>query len=105
MIGFILWAIVGVFFIGLGIFSFFSKKATGFWANAEMFEVDNVQKYNHAMGKLWTSYGIIFIILGLPLLGGQNSPFILISCIGVLVELIVFMIIYTLIIEKKYRKH
>lgn len=105
MIGFIIWTIVGIFFIILGIFVFFSKKAAGFWANAKMFEVNNVKKYNHAMGKLWIAYGIIFILLGLPLLNGQNSPLILISCIGLLVETIIFMVIYTLAIEKKYRKH
>lgn len=105
MIGFIIWALVGIFFIGLGIFSFFSKKATGFWANAKMFEVDNVKKYNHAMGIFWIAYGIIFILLGLPLLSGQNSPLILISCVGLLVETIIFMMIYTLRIEPKYRKH
>lgn len=66
IIGFIIWAIVGCVFIILGICSFFSKSAVGFWANTKMHEVNNVKKYNHTMGKLWIAFGIVFIALGLP---------------------------------------
>ena len=104
MIGFIIWAIVGCFFVGVGISSFFAQKATGFWANNKMFEVNDVKKYNHAMGKLWCFFGIVLILLGIPLLDGQNSPLVLISSIGVIFEVIVLIIIYTQVIEKKYRK-
>ena len=34
-ISFIVWSIVGCLFIGVGIYSFYAKKAIGFWANAE----------------------------------------------------------------------
>lgn len=106
MIGFIIWAIVGCFFIGLGIFSFISKnpRPLGFWANAKVFEVSNVKKYNHAMGILWCVFGIVFIVLGIPLLGGQNNPLILFSVIGAMAEAIAVMVVYVLIIEKKFRK-
>ena len=33
VIGFVIWCIAGSFFIALGIYSLFSKKAIGFWAN------------------------------------------------------------------------
>lgn len=105
IIGFIIWSIVGIIFMGIGISSFFSQKAVGFWANAKMYEVNDVKKYNHAVGKLWILYGVIFIILGLPLLSGQNSPFILLSIIGIMMETIALMTIYTLVITPKYRKH
>lgn len=104
MTGFIIWAIVGCCFIGLGIFSFFSKRPTGFWANTKMFEVNDIRRYNHAMGKLWCAFGIVFIVLGIPLLDGQNTPLILISVLGIFLEAIALMIIYTQVIEKKYRK-
>lgn len=105
MIGFIIWTIAGCCFIGLGIYSFFAKKATGFWANARMFEVSKVRKYNCAMGKLWCSFGFIFILLGIPLLAGQNSSLILlISLPGVFIEVITVMVLYTQVIERKYRK-
>ena len=42
------------------------------------------------------------IILGIPLLEGQNTPYILLSVIGVMVETIAIMAVYSLGIVKKY---
>ena len=100
---FILWSICGIFFICLSIYALFAKKAVGFWANAEVFEVTNIKQYNTAMAKLFFVFGIIFILLGLPLLL-QNMAWILLSVIGVMFETITTMSIYTIIIEKKYKK-
>ena len=47
-------------------------------------------------------YGIIFVILGIPLLDDQNTPYVLLSVIGVMVETIVIMAAYSLVIVKKY---
>ena len=102
--GFILWAIVGLFMIGLGISSFFSKKAVGFWANANTFPVKDVRGYNRATGTLFLVYGLIFVVLGLPLLGGQNNALIIVSILGVVIETIAIMVIYSLVVEKKYRE-
>ena len=106
ILAFIFWSIIGLLFIILGIYAFFSKKAQpmGFWANAKMFEVTDVRKYNAAMGKLFIGFGMIFIILGLPLLSGQNSALIILSAFGVMAEVILMMAIYTIVIEKKYKK-
>ena len=103
-IAFLIWAAAGLLFIGIGIFDFFSKKQAGFWANAKMFEVTDVRKYNAAIGKLFIGFGIVFIALGLPLLSGQNSALIILSMFGVMAEAIFMMAIYTLVIEKKYKK-
>ena len=106
IIAFVIWCMVGLLFIGFGIYAFFSKKAQpmGFWANAKMFEVTDVKKYNKAMGKLFCGFGIVFILFGLPLLSGQNSALILLSAFGVMAEAIIMMGIYTIVIEKKYKK-
>lgn len=106
IIAFFMWLILGCLFVGLGIYSFISKKAVAFsfWANAEMFPVNNVKEYNRTMGILWIVFGVVFIILGLPLLKGQNSPYIVFSILGVMAEAIAAMAIYTTVIEKKYRK-
>ena len=106
MLAFTIWSIIGLLFIILGIYAYFSKKAQpmGFWANAKMFEVTDVRKYNAAMGKLFIGFGMIFIILGLPLLLGQNSALIILSAFGVMAEVIIMMAIYTIVIEKKYKK-
>ena len=68
IIGFIVWAIVGCFIIGIGISAFFRKKAVGFWANIKAEPINDIKNYNYAMGKLFIVYGVIFILLGTPLL-------------------------------------
>ncbi len=60
--------------------------------------------YNRAMGNLFIVYGVIFIMLGLPLLSEQNSFYILFSVLGVIGETIAIMAIYSLYITKKYEK-
>ncbi len=104
IIGFIIWTLCGCFIIGLGISAFFSKKPVGFWANIKIFQVNDIKGYNRATGKLFIVYGIIFIMLGLPLLSGENSPYILLSILGVMLETIAIMAIYSLFITKKYEK-
>ncbi len=103
IIGFIMWGLVGLLFVCLGIYSFFSKKPMGFWANAEMFEVTDLKKYNSAVAKLYCAFGFVFILLGLPLLS-DNAALILLSTLGVMLEVIVIMVIYVTVIERKYRK-
>lgn len=102
MLAFIIWAIVGLFFLGLGIYSFRAKKAVGFWANAETLPMEDVKGYNKAMGKLWCVFSVIFIVLGLPLLAGQNSALVIMTILGIVFEMIGTMIVY-LRIEEKYR--
>lgn len=103
-LGFWIWCFVGALFICLGIYSLFSKKAIGFWANVEVFEVTDIKKYNAAMAKLFFVYGIVMILLGIPLLSGQNSVWIIFSSIGLMFETIIAMAVYITVIEKKYRQ-
>ena len=76
----------------------------GFWANADVCEVRDIKKYNHALSGLFSIFGIVTIALGVPLLAGQNSAWVLLSVMGVMIESIIAMAVYTLVIEKKYRK-
>ena len=100
---FLLLCIWGVLYICLAIYIWFSKKAIGFWGNRKMFEVTDIRKYNHAMSKLYVAHGIVFILLGLPLLTG-HSGWILLSIAGVVMETIVLIVVYSLAIRKKYKK-
>lgn len=106
--GFIIWTLVGMLFIMEGIYCINSKKevAIGFWTNGKkpQIEVKNIKAYNKSLGKLWCIYGFFFILLGIPLLGEQNSPFIIITLIGTILEVIILMTVYTIKIEGKYRK-
>ena len=102
--GFIIWCVFGIIFLCLAVFSWFSKKPVGFWANADVCEVRDIKKYNHALSGLFSIFGIVTIALGVPLLAGQNSAWVLLSVMGVMIESIIAMAVYTLVIEKKYRK-
>ena len=105
-IAFIIWALMGVLFIAMGIYDISSKKAKpfGFWANAEVASIEDVRGYNRALGILWCVYGVLFVLIGLPLLAGQNSGSIIISMLGTMFISIGAMIAYVVGIEPKYRK-
>ena len=105
MVGFVIWMLCSVVMVAFGIYAFFSIRIMpfGFWANAKVFEVRDVRAYNRAVGKLWCVFGFVFALLGLPLLTGQNSPYIILSIMGCMVEAIGAMVVYVTVIEKKYR--
>lgn len=106
LLAFIIWAIVGILFIAMGIHNINSKKTKpfGFWANAEVAPIEDVKGYNRALGILWCVYGVLFALIGLPLLDGQNSGLIIISILGAMLITIVSMVAYVVGIEPKYRK-
>lgn len=97
--------IVALIIIAIGIKAFCSKKtvAISFWANVNPFLVKDIKGYNRAIGKLFIIYGLILIVLGFPLLKGQNTSYILLSVLGVMIETIAIMVIYILCIETKYK--
>ncbi len=90
--------------VSVGVYAFFAKKAIGFWANVKPVDVTDVRGYNRAIGRLLCIGGLIFILLGLPLLRGQNTAGILFSILGVVFGSIAMMIVYTAYIERKYKK-
>ncbi len=104
MVAFIIWCSAACIFIAFGIYCLFAKSVVGFWANTgNKPEVSDIKKYNKAMCILWCVFGLVMIALGVPLLAGDNSPFILITILGTPIEIIVTMVIYVTVIEKKYR--
>lgn len=103
MIGFIIWMGVGILLFALGIYCFFAKKQVGFWANAKSPKVHDVKAFNRAVGKLWLVYAVIFCVLGLPMLLPQPSVAILLSVVGVVIEIVVLIAVY-MKIEQKYSK-
>ena len=99
------FALIGVFFLIMGIRCRHSDKPSGFWANAEQFEVNDVRAYNKAMSKLWFVAAVLYTALGLPLLTPANILLvILVSIIGCMIVTIGIMIFFTTVIESKYRK-
>lgn len=104
MAAFLIWCMVAGFFIVLGIVDLFLKKPAGFWANTERPEVTDVRGFNRAMCILWCSFGGIMILLGIPLLAGQNSGLIVVTILGLFAEVIATMVVYMQIIEKKFTR-
>lgn len=100
--GFIIWAAVGAVLMIMGICDMFAGKPVGFWANVKTLKVNDVKGYNRATGILLIVYGIIFILLGIPMLCEQGKSLMLLSTVGVMFETIITMAVYTLCIEKKY---
>lgn len=106
MAAFIIWTVMGVLFIIMGIVDIFSKKqkAFGFWANAQTLPIENIKGYNRALGILWIVYGVVLILLGIPLIKGDDSPWLIITILGTMFEAIAAMAVYVTVIEKRYRK-
>lgn len=105
ILGFVIWTAAACFFIGLGIYDFRTDRQAevGFWANAKTPPMRDVKAYNRAVGKLFMAYGVIFFLLGLPLLSG-NALLIIFSIVGIMLESIVSMTVYTVGIQGKYEK-
>ena len=105
---FIIWTIMGVIFVLVGIYDMNSikEKPFGFWANAEVGPIEEIKAYNRALGRLWCVYGILFVLMGLPLLNfnEQNEGLIIIPIVGTVLISIGTMAVYTIGIEAKYRK-
>ncbi len=105
MMGFVIWMLVSLIFLGFGLSSFKAKNPVGFWANVKPPEIENVKAYNRAVGKLWCVFAVVLALLGFPfLVAEQNSPLFFITIVGVMLEVIVVAVVYTVKIESKYRK-
>lgn len=102
MWAFIVWSMISAFFIVLGVVCFFYKKPMYFWTVKEMYRVRDIKKYNAALGKLWIGFAIVLELLGLPLLLGQNMPWVILTLLGTAWSAIILMVLYSKI-EKKYR--
>lgn len=98
------WSVCGILLAALGVYAFFAEKEIGFWANAKPIAVNDIRGYNRAVGKLFIVGGVVFVLLGLPLLKGQNTAGVLLSMLGVVFGSLAMMIVYTVGIESKYRK-
>lgn len=106
VIAFIIWIILGILFLGMGIYDFNSKKREpfGFWANIRVEQIEDVKGYNRALGILWCVYGVLFILIGLPLLDKQSSGLMILSILGAMFISIAAMVVYVIVIEEKYCK-
>lgn len=104
LVGFLLWSICALCFLGIGIYARRSEKPAGFWANVRAPEVTDVKRYNRAVSNLWIIGAVLFELLGIPfLLAEQNSPLFIISILGTVMLVLGMMIRYSFI-ESRFRK-
>lgn len=102
IIGFVMWCIGGCIIIGLGIYALFAKKPMHLWAGDKVTNVSDIRGYNRAMAVFYCILGVVFILLGLPLL--IDAVWMLLSAVGVAFEFIIAAAVYATKIERKYRK-
>lgn len=104
VIGFIIWSIVAVIFLGIGISCRKSREAVGFFTFVKPPIVDNIEHYNNAVSLLWFVAAGVLEIVGIPILFiKQNSPLFIPVIFAVLILVIVMAIVYVKI-EAKYKK-
>ena len=105
IIGFIIWSICALIMIGIGVWSWRSQKAVGFFTGVKAPEVKDVVKYNHSVAILWFAYGILFEAFGVPLLFfKQNSGEFVITFFGTILSTLALVIGYTVILKKHQRQ-
>lgn len=103
IIGFVIWSIISLIFVVIGIVSYKSKEAVGFFTFVKAPTVTDIKKYNKAVAILWFVFALLLEVMGLPfLLFEQNSPFFIITAFGV-VALVIAIIISYIFIEQKYK--
>lgn len=103
IIGFLILIIVDILFWVIAIIAWKSKKPVGFFAGINPPEVSDVKRYNRAVAKIWFYYAIMMILLGIPLLAGQNKALIVVSILGMMYLAISIAVMY-LYVENKYKK-
>ena len=105
MSAFIIWALMGIVMIGFGIYALFAKTARpfGFWSNAETLPMKDVKGYNRAGSILFMVFGVLFILIGLPLLFDAKGAGLIIPILGSVFLSITAMAVYVTVIEKKYK--
>lgn len=102
IIGFMIWSIVMVLFVGIGISCRKSDVAVGFFTGCKPPEIENVSGYNKAVARLWFVSALIYEIMGIPLLFLEQNSLLFIPIIfGVPIGVIVMMVAY-LRIERQY---
>lgn len=103
IIVFMIWSVVAVMFLMIGISTWKSKEAAGFFTFVNPPKVKDVMRYNHAVAKLWFAAALLLEILGVPFLWAeQNSPLFIFVILGVVILVIAMMIVY-IRVEAKYK--
>jgi hypothetical protein len=84
IMGYLLWTLLSLLFVGIGIWARRSEKPAVFFAGIRPERIRDVREYNRAIACLWFVYAGLFALLGLPFLFfRQNSAGFLLPVLGV----------------------
>ncbi len=101
IIGFIFWSAIALLIAGIGVWTWRSKKAAGFFTGVEAPKVSDVKKYNHAVAILWFVFAFLFELPGFLFLSlKHNSAELIILPLTIPLLCIGLMIAYTRILNK-----
>lgn len=104
IIGFVIWSIVSLIFLGIGIASWKAKEPVGFFTGVKPAKMKDNTAYNRAVAKIWFVFAGVLEVFGIPMLFlEQNSPATFLIVFAVIVLVIVSMIAY-MHVEKKYKE-
>ena len=111
LIAYIIWVACAMIFVAIGLYDICNAdkgKVFGFYNMGPPPKAENltdVVAYNRALGKLLIGAGVVFALIGLPLLFDSNVGIIvLVSMLGSVAWVIGMVLVYELGILKKYRK-
>ena len=104
IIGFVIWSLVVLLFVAIGISCRKSNEPVGFFTGCQPPIVEDIQRYNKAVSKLWFVSAGVYEIIGVPLLFLEQNSLLFVPIIfAVVIGLIIMMVVY-LKIEAKYKK-
>ncbi len=106
MIAFLIYTLVTIVFVLIGISSWKSKEAVGFFSGVKPPKIpkDNIRAYNHSVAIIWFVFSAVFELLGIPLLFcEQNSSYFIIPVLG-MICLIFGIIVAYLKVEKRFKQ-
>lgn len=103
LVGFIIWTLITLVFVYIGITIRNSNIPVNLFTFGDIPKVNDIKGYNKAVSNLWLVFTVLFEVVGVSLLFvKQNSPFVILIVLGVVLLVIGMMMIYTKI-ESKYK--
>ena len=101
--GFFLWTLITLIFVYIGIITRKSNAPVNLFTFGDVPKVNDIKGYNKAVSNLWLVFTVLFEVVGVSLLFvKQNSPFVILIVLGVVLLVIGMMVTYTKI-ESKYK--
>ena len=101
--GFIIWTIISIVFVYIGITTRRSSIPVNLFTFSDVPKVNDVKGYNRAVSNLWLVFTVLFEMIGISLLFiKQNSPFVVLIVLGVVLVVFGMKVAY-IKFESKYR--